>query len=681
MRAPRQFWMVISMVAGMLLAGACAPAPQPSTATPAPTAVLPVATPTATLSAASVRSMPTPTLPAATVRVAHVLADGPSIDVQIDDEPVVRGMRYTTTTQPTDLIPGEHIITILTEGADTPLITQTISAAPQAALILVFTGTSDAPALGVYEEPALALDDTTSSVSLIHAIPRAPDIIARAGSGEPSSATAFGAMSPVQQVASGTQTFTFQSGDEQLLAQPVNLVPRSHYTFIVFGSVQASAAPQIIVLSRRVTGRALLRIANISPDAGALDVYLDGALYAQNVTYGRPTERREVFAQNYQLYFLPAGAPVTTQPIYNAALNAAEGAVITAVLLGAASDPRLVTAAEDLSLTRPGQARMVFLNALPNAPLLRGEIGGLTDLSYGQASPPLMIPAESVNFYWTLVENRIAGVRVAEAENVVLDAGRSYLYLITETSETQPPLIFSDAVGVDESLAQLAADVTPSPTPRSPTQLRFVNALDGSTQVDFLLGEVSIAQGLGYGQSSGFTNGAADIQTITLVDSSSGTPLASTDYTFRLGQRYSVYAYGFVGVRQGVLVVEDEVFRANSSSGLVRLVNLTDLIEVPFGLGTLPSANLPNAIQETYATRPAIFADMSRLFFDVDSKSASPLTLVPPGILDFFVIEDASASTALQLPNLTIEAGQVYEIVVYQALDSLLVGGFVLSYP
>lgn len=665
----------------LVMLAACGTSPQQPTPTSSPDVLVSPAPATATRSAASVSRMPPPVIPPASVRVAHTLVDGPVIDVQIDGETVVSGMRYSTNTQPVEITPGEHSITITQQGSADALLSQSLNAAPLEAVILVFTGTADAPVLGVYSEPAPALSSITSSVSLIHAIPRAPDITLFNGAADLSGTVGFGVQSFESLLESGNRTFDLGSGDQPLISHALTLLPRSHYTLILYGQADNPDSLGVMTLSSRVPGRAALRLLNVSPDAGALDVYLDGALYAEDVAYARPTERRAVFAQTYQLYFFPAGAAIDTQPLFNARITIPEDAALTAVFLGPAADPVVTLVEENLSLTRPGQARMTFVNAAENAPIIRGNVGGLTDLNFAQASSSLSLPAEPVNLYWNLVENRIAGIRVAQAENLTIEAGYSYLYVVTVTSEDQPPLIFGEAVGVDETLVALPADVTPSPTPRNPTRLRLVNALDGSSTVDFVLGEAVVAAGVRYGSSSGLVTGAADFQTLSVRDPISGAVLASTDFEFQLGRTYSAYAYGFAGSRSGVLIEEEPVFQSARSSALIRVVNLTDLEGVPFGLGYLQGGVDPNATQETYATRPALFADTVRLLYDINSKTASPMTLLPPGTYDLFVIDDATSTSALRLPNITLEADSVSEIVIYQALDSLRVGGFILNYP
>lgn len=624
------------------------------------------------------------------LRIAHAMPDGAQFNFTIDEILVASNMRYTTATQPTRLSAGDHNVRVLPLDSDIPLLEQTITIEADKTLILVFTGTADAPAIALYPETNQTLVPTETWVNIVHAVPRGADLEVRQNSEEITGTFAFGQSSGAIIVPSGRTTLEFLGNGQPLLSHDINLLPRFSYTLVITGRADDPASLSVIDLNSRIPGRATMRVINIAPDSGALDIYLDEQPFAQNIAYDRPSGWQEILPHRYTLSAYLAGTDhTTTQPLFQQQITPQEDQNLSLVFMGSADKLQMTIVQEDNSPIRPGQARIIFVNTLPNVPRVRvnvggGPIPGTPDLAYGQASQPLLIIADTVNFYWNLVEGQVESGRIETAENITLDAGRSYLYLLTGAASDVPPVIFSENVGIDETLAGLAVDVTPSATPRVPTLIRFINGIEGSIGADFVIGETPAALGIAFGQASNLVSAPAGSQMITVRSPNEQAPLATVNYDFDTSKQYSVYAAGFVGFTPTLTIVEETSLRRNDANPRVRLVNLSELTENIFGLGYVPAATnaLPEATPQTYTdARPSMFFDTIRMIGFTANQTASDFQDFSVGANDLIVFDPREDKIALLLPNVLLEADQLYDVVVFQSLDSMRVIGFLLMYP
>lgn len=128
---------------------------------------------------------------------------------------------------------------------------------------------------------------------------------------------------------------------------------------------------------------AQLRAVHSSPDAGPVDIYVEGVgIVAANVAYGDVTPYLTVAAGTYNVQLRPAGADSSTDPVYETGpvpLNA--NAVLTAVaagLLGSA-DPadefRIIPLFEGFATPGSGNAIVRVLHAGPDAPTVDIDVG------------------------------------------------------------------------------------------------------------------------------------------------------------------------------------------------------------------------------------------------------------------------------------------------------------------
>ncbi|MDX1991560.1 MAG: DUF4397 domain-containing protein [bacterium] len=647
-----------------------------------------------TLEAPTATILPTPTVSRerGTLRILHAVPDGPQINVLLDEAEIARQMRYTTYTQPTETSAGEHTLSIVpvdtTNENPQPLLTQAITVAPNSAVIVVFTGTADAPALSVFPENSEALSPNESRVSFIHAIPRGVDVTLYDSTTPLTDPVPFGQISSAYNLPTGTHTLEFRAGDSLLTTFRLNALPRTTTTLALIGKADDPTSLRVIEFATRVPGQSQLRVVNAAPDLPAIDAYLNESSFAQTIESGGASLWETRVAGTYTLALYPAGTnPATDAPLLQETFNAGEDQALTLTLMGSANALRLIPVQEDLSPVRPGFARIVFVNSLEGSPRSRITIGGGTlenapPLGYGEASTSAQIEAGTTSFYWNEALDQLNGARIEAAENVTLEAGRAYLYLLTGVSVDAPPLILSEPIPINEQLAGLAVDVTPSATPRVPARARLVNALADGVTADLSVAVTPLVTGIPAGEGSAFVAVPADLQILNLTNSADQAFLTSIEYEFRVGRDYTVYAYGSVTFGVELLLVEERDIPRDEANAHFRLINLSTTDETPLALGYTPGVVVgAEPILESPSARPALPADTALAINDLLEGGISAPAQLPVGTVDFQVIDPETRTLAASLRGVTLEANRFYDIVVYEEVESRLVRAFLVPYP
>jgi hypothetical protein len=137
----------------------------------------------------------------------------------------------------------------------------------------------------------------------------------------------------------------------------------------------------------------LLRLAHLSPDTPAVDVYVDSVadpgdgtalLTVPGVGYGTISEYQDVPAGVYTVSMRQAGAEPTAPPVLSTTVEIGTGDARTVAGVGRFADLGLEVLKDDLTLAPSGQARVRVISAAGTAPTLDAAVAG-TDLATGLA--------------------------------------------------------------------------------------------------------------------------------------------------------------------------------------------------------------------------------------------------------------------------------------------------------
>ncbi|SNS35339.1 protein of unknown function [Geodermatophilus pulveris] len=164
--------------------------------------------------------------------------------------------------------------------------------------------------------------------------------------------------------------------------------------------VAASAA--LAPPAAAATEEGLFRLAHLSPDTPAGDVYVDSVadpdvrLTFPGVGYGTLSDYREVPAGAYTVSMLPVGAPPGAPPILSATVDVAPGSARTVAGLGPAADLGLEVLEDDLTLPPADRARVRVVAAAAGAGSLdvATDDGAVvaSDLAFASATEHVEVP-------------------------------------------------------------------------------------------------------------------------------------------------------------------------------------------------------------------------------------------------------------------------------------------------
>lgn len=154
-------------------------------------------------------------------------------------------------------------------------------------------------------------------------------------------------------------------------------------------------------------GNACVLVLNGSPDAGPIDVYVDGQLVLQGASFGILGDFIPVTAGERQIQIVPSGDAVD-DAVIDSVVDLQEGVAYEVAALGEIADIRLQALPVDTRPLPANTSRLRAVHAAPDAPaidlaLTVGE-SVLQDLENGEVSEYIALPAGTYD-----LEARIAG--------------------------------------------------------------------------------------------------------------------------------------------------------------------------------------------------------------------------------------------------------------------------------
>ena len=154
-------------------------------------------------------------------------------------------------------------------------------------------------------------------------------------------------------------------------------------------------------------GDGLLRLAHLSPDTPAVDVYVDSVadpgdgtalLTVPGVGYGTISDYQGVPTGVYTVSMRQAGADPSAPPVLSTTVEIGTGEARTVAGVGSFADLGLEVLEDDLTLAPSGQARVRVVSAAATAPTLDAAAGGTdlaTGLAFGEAGDYATVPGDA----------------------------------------------------------------------------------------------------------------------------------------------------------------------------------------------------------------------------------------------------------------------------------------------
>jgi hypothetical protein len=171
------------------------------------------------------------------------------------------------------------------------------------------------------------------------------------------------------------------------------------------------------------TGTAQVRVAHLSPDAPAVDVYVNGSRVVSGAAFKDVTGYLAVPAGSASIRVTPAGA--TSPAVIDATVSLGAGGTYTVAATGVLASIEPLVLEDDRGTT--GQAKVRFVHASPDAPAVDIAVTGgpvlFANVPFRQATAYPQVAPSTYNLEARPAGSTTVALRV---EDVALNAGTNY---------------------------------------------------------------------------------------------------------------------------------------------------------------------------------------------------------------------------------------------------------------
>ena len=241
---------------------------------------------------------------------------------------------------------------------------------------------------------------------------------------------------------------------------------------LLLGITKAASA------STAATGSGWVRLAHLSPNTPAVDVYLysfgdaTAAQVLHHVGYGVVSTYEPIAAGDYTVAMRAAGAAATTKPVLSASLDVAPGGAYTVAGLGPESGLRLQVIKDQLT-TPPGKALVRVIQASLQQHTVTVSWKGtpaISNLAFGAVSPyQAASPATAVL--------HVAGESDAVSSTITLAAGSVHTIVVLDGSNGLVLDNFLDAAGSGDAPSGAPATGFGGTAPKVPSALPWLSLI------------------------------------------------------------------------------------------------------------------------------------------------------------------------------------------------------------
>lgn len=172
---------------------------------------------------------------------------------------------------------------------------------------------------------------------------------------------------------------------------------------------------------------AMVRIVHASPDAPAVDIFVDGQLAAAGLSFAESTTYAMFPAGQHRLQVAPTGAGLAGQIVIDRTADLRAGGVYTVVAVNPLARIEPIVVSDDVTPPAAGTAHVRLIHAAVDAPTVDLAIAGgrilFTNAAFKSATPYVAVDAGSYRFD---VRTTGAGGAIAVNAPAALASGRIY---------------------------------------------------------------------------------------------------------------------------------------------------------------------------------------------------------------------------------------------------------------
>jgi hypothetical protein len=412
------------------------------------------------------------------IRIVNAAADAPPIDIYIDGRRWFYRLSYKDFTDFVTLTEGEHEIVIRKGGdkADSQLLfTKQIDVEKDAWVNVVALGLLAGKDATAFDLVTLPGDRSGTKgrgrVEFINAIPEsgALDGISKNRDGDDVVFANVGYGKEVVTAELGQSVYNFvfaPAGAKEPVRvnlQEYPVVADVIYTNVLTGTLDK---PVVIIMT---AGDLYARAVHASPDAPALDIYLNGKKTFENLGFKAATDFATLRSLVYMVELRPAGAAPDTKPIYRRSLRLPAGQtsylVIMGLLNGQGSDSLRVFLTYTPSFLVRTRARFSVINASPGGTLLDASVAGklvLRGIEFGNGSGRY-VDAGTTDV--TIFPFRKTEPALIALKGVALEGDTQYYMLAVNTADKIEAVLLSNKSYVTMKRLAKAAATKPTAVP------------------------------------------------------------------------------------------------------------------------------------------------------------------------------------------------------------------------
>ena len=240
------------------------------------------------------------------------------------------------------------------------------------------------------------------------------------------------------------------------------------------------AVPKAASASTASTGTGWIRLAHLSPNTPAVDVYLysfgdsSAEQVIHHVAYGVVSGYQSLPAGDYTVAMRAAGAPAASKPVLSASVDVAVGGAYTVAGLGPESGLRLQVLKDQLTAP-PGKALVRVIQASlkqDKVSLTWNGTSTVSGLSFGSVSGYQAVAPGTAALH-------VSGSSENTNSTVTLAAGSVHTVVVLDGSKGLVLDNFTDAAGSGDAPAGAAATGFGGTAPRVPSALPWVALIGG----------------------------------------------------------------------------------------------------------------------------------------------------------------------------------------------------------
>lgn len=384
-------------------------------------------------------------------------------------------------------------------------------------------------------------------------------------------------------------------------------------------------------------GEALVRVIHASPDAPAIDVYVDDELAIPGLTFGTASDFVTVASGKRQIRIAPAGTNPDEGSVIDESLDLKEASVSDIAAVGLLADIKAQVYDLDLStVDDPGNARVRVIHASPDAGKVDVVIAAGDTLFEGADYPDATDYKDLAAGSYNLEVKKDDAV-VLQAPDVAIEAGMVYeLVAVGQVADKSLQLISLSAT------AQIPCSTLIGVGTATDACVRVVHASPDAPAVDIFVDDTAVVKNVAFGTASEYLNVPNGEHQIRVVPTGQPADQSVIDLTkdFKEGKPYLIAA----------------VNRLDDIEGKVYDVNLS------------PISADQSRVRVVHASPDAGDVDVAVaggdvLFEGASFPDATNYAVIDAGTYDLEVRSTEDKDVATAVKGLKVEGGMVYDII------------------